>query len=134
MYTNNAYQRGAIFTRIVMASVLVVIVSTVIVAYLNMDNNLLLGFILYKAIPTIVTVGLIWVLWPRTGYYISLIVAVLLALSFWQSIKINIPDQSIWLSIMFAYIILMFSAVGILFKLYGSKILYLTFSKIKFIF
>lgn len=134
MYTNNAYQRGAIFTRIVMASVLVVIVSTVIVAYLNMDNNLLLGFILYKAIPTIVTVGLIWVLWPRTGYYISLIVAILLALSFWQSIKINIPDQSIWLSIMFAYIILMFSAVGILFKLYGSKILYLTFSKIKFIF
>lgn len=134
MYTNNTYQRGAIFTRIVIAAVLIVIFSTAIVAYLKMDNNLLLGFILYKAIPTIITVGITWVVWPRIGYYLSLIVAIVLASSFWQSIKLNVDDQSVWVTIMASYVILMLVALAILFKLYGDKIIYLTFSKIKFIF
>lgn len=131
MYTTHAYQRGMIYKNIALMALVIVVIGTIIKFTLGL-NHLVADYILFTATPTLVTAGLFWVVYARTGYYLTLIVSILLIKGFMTRISVLDPTESEnYLAIYFTIVII---GAGFLYAIYGSKIMQLTFTKIKLIY
>lgn len=133
MYSNNAYQRGIIFKNISLIALVIVIIGNIVVYSMGWRYNMIIEYILYTSIPTVVTVGLLWVLYARIGYYLLLLSTIVLFRGF--SIRLETVElASLRDGLFITYTAIVLLAIGIIFAIYGKRILYLTFTKIKFIY
>ena len=133
MYSNNAYQRGIIFKNISLIALIIVIIGNIVVYSMGLRYNIIIEYVLYTSVPTVVTVGLLWVLYARIGYYLLLLSTIVLFRGF--SIRLEtIEVASLREGLFITYTAIVLLAVGIIFAIYGKLILYLTFTKIKFIY
>ena len=133
MYSNNAYQRGIIFKNIFLIALVIVIIGNIVVYSMGLRYNIIIEYVLYTSVPTVVTVGLLWVLYARIGYYLLLLSTIVLFRGF--SIRLEtIEVASLREGLFITYTAIVLLAVGIIFAIYGKRILYLTFTKIKFIY
>lgn len=133
MYSNNAYQRGIVFKNISLIALVIVIIGNIVVYSMGWRYNIIIEYVLYTSVPTVVTVGLLWVLYARIGYYLLLLSTIVLFRGF--SIRLeSIEVASLREGLFITYIAIVLLAVGIIFAIYGKRILYLTFTKIKFIY
>lgn len=133
MYSNNAYQRGIIFKNISLIALVIVIIGNIVVYSMGWRYNMIIEYVLYTSIPTVVTVGLLWVLYARIGYYLLLLSTIVLFRGF--SIRLETVElASLRDGLFITYTAVVLLAIGIIFAIYGKRILYLTFTKIKFIY
>lgn len=133
MYSNNAYQRGIIFKNIFLIALVIVIIGNIVVYSMGLRYNIIIEYVLYTSVPTVVTGGLLWVLYARIGYYLLLLSTIVLFRGF--SIRLEtIEVASLREGLFITYTAIVLLAVGIIFAIYGKRILYLTFTKIKFIY
>ena len=131
MYTTHAYQRGMIYKNIALMALVIVVIGTILKFTLGL-NHIVVEYILFTATPTLVTAGLFWVVYARIGYYLTLIVSVLLIKGFMTRISVLDPvEAEDYLAIYFGIVLV---GVGFLYAIYGSKIMQLTFTKIKLIY
>lgn len=131
MYTTHAYQRGMIYKNIALMALVIVIIGTILKFTLGL-NHIVADYILFTATPTLVTAGLFWVVYARIGYYLTLIVSVLLIKGFMTRIRVLDPvEAEDYLAIYFGIVLV---GAGFLYAIYGSKIMQLTFTKIKLIY
>ena len=132
-YINNAYQRGIIFKNISLIALVIVIIGNIVVYSMGWRYNIIIEYVLYTSVPTVVTVGLLWVLYARIGYYLLLLSTIVLFRGF--SIRLEtIEVASLREGLFITYTAIVLLAIGIVFSIYGKRILYLTFTKIKFIY
>mgnify|MGYP001691154980 CR=1 FL=1 len=133
MYSNNAYQRGIIFKNIFLIALVIVIIGNIVVYSMGLRYNIIIEYVLYTSVPTVVTVGLLWVLYARIGYYLLLLSTIVLFRGFSICLE-TIEVASLREGLFITYTAIVLLAVGIIFAIYGKRILYLTFTKIKFIY
>ena len=133
MYSNNASQRGIIFKNISLIALVIVIIGNIVVYSMGWRYNIIIEYVLYTSVPTVVTVGLLWVLYARIGYYLLLLSTIVLFRGF--SIRLEtIEVASLRDGLFITYTAIVLLAIGLVFSIYGKRILYLTFTKIKFIY
>lgn len=133
MYSNNAYQRGIIFKNISLIALVIVIIGNIVVYSMGWRYNIIIEYVLYTSVPTVVTVGLLWVLYARIGYYLLLLSTIVLFRGF--SIRLEtIEVASLREGLFITYTAIVLLAIGLVFSIYGKRILHLTFTKIKFIY
>lgn len=133
MYSNNAYQRGIIFKNISLIALVIVIIGNIVVYSMGWRYNIIIEYVLYTSVPTVVTVGLLWVLYARIGYYLLLLSTIVLFRGF--SIRLEtIEAASLREGLFITYTAIVLLAIGLVFSIYGKRILHLTFTKIKFIY
>ena len=133
MYSNNAYQRGIIFKHISLIALVIVIIGNIVVYSMGWRYNIIIEYVLYTSVPTVVTVGLLWVLYARIGYYLLLLSTIVLFRGF--SIRLEtIEVASLREGLFITYTAIVLLAIGLVFSIYGKRILHLTFTKIKFIY
>ena len=133
MYSNNAYQRGIIFKNISLIALVIVFIGNIVVYSMGWRYNIIIEYVLYTSVPTVVTVGLLWVLHARIGYYLLLLSIIVLFRGF--SIRLEtIEVASLREGLFITYTAIVLLAIGLVFSIYGKRILHLTFTKIKFIY
>ena len=133
MYSNNAYQRGIIFKNISLIALVIVIIGNIVVYSMGWRYNIIIEYVLYTSVPTVVTVGLLWVPYARIGYYLLLLSTIVLFRGF--SIRLEtIEVASLREGLFITYTAIVLLAIGLVFSIYGKRILHLTFTKIKFIY
>ena len=133
MYSNNAYQRGIIFKNISLIALVIVIIGNIVIYSMGWRYNIIIEYVLYTSVPTVVTVGLLWVLYARIGYYLLLLSTIVLFRGF--SIRLEtIEVASLREGLFITYTAIVLLAIGLVFSIYGKRILHLTFTKIKFIY
>ena len=133
MYSNNAYQRGIIFKNISLIALVIVIIGNIVIYSMGWRYNIIIEYVLYTSVPTVVTVGLLWVLYARIGYYLLLLSTIVLFRGF--SIRLEtIEVASLREGLFITYTAIVLLAIGLVFSIYGKCILHLTFTKIKFIY
>ena len=133
MYSNNVYQRGIIFKNISLIALVIAIIGNIVVYSMGWRYNIIIEYVLYTSVPTVVTVGLLWVLYARIGYYLLLLSTIVLFRGF--SIRLEtIEVASLREGLFITYTAIVLLAIGIVFSIYGKRILHLTFTKIKFIY
>lgn len=133
MYSNNAYQRGIIFKNISLIALVIIIIGNIVIYSMGWRYNIIIEYVLYTSVPTVVTVGLLWVLYARIGYYLLLLSTIVLFRGF--SIRLEtIEVASLREGLFITYTAIVLLAIGLVFSIYGKRILHLTFTKIKFIY
>ena len=133
MYSNNVYQRGIIFKNISLIALVIAIIGNIVVYSMGWRYNIIIEYVLYTSVSTVVTVGLLWVLYARIGYYLLLLSTIVLFRGF--SIRLEtIEVASLREGLFITYTAIVLLAIGIVFSIYGKRILHLTFTKIKFIY
>ena len=131
MYSTHAYQRGMIYKNIALMALAIVAIGTVLRVVFKIEH-LVIDYILYTATPTLVTAGLFWVIYARIGYYATLIVSILLVKGFMA--KVDALDPTDAENLLAIYVAIVLIGMGFLYAMYGTKIMHLTFTKIKLIY